>query len=216
MDPLVRLVSEARSAAECPLMVVLLHGLGSNEGDLFTLAPELDPRLTVVALRAPFEYGFGGFAWFDVQWDSNGLTVNSDQAQASVERLCQELPVLQSDLGVKPENTVLGGFSQGAMMTLGVLLERPELIGGAMLLSGSMIPRLVNGERPVERPVFQSHGTMDPVLPVQLGRQVRDLLLSRSAPLTYREYAMAHEVNMPCLRDAERWLHQQVERMCRP
>ena len=164
--------------------------------------PYLDPRLAVVAYRAPIEYGFGGYAWFGIEWLPEGRRVDVAEAQASLTRLVDELEGLRDEL--KPKRLVLGGFSQGAMMSLGVALDRPDLIDGGLLMSGHPWPSVAEGLTAL--PFLVQHGVRDDVLPVESGRQVRDVLVGRGAEVDYREYPMGHEVSMASLQDAIAWL----------
>ncbi|HEY0868274.1 MAG TPA: hypothetical protein VGE01_12885, partial [Fimbriimonas sp.] len=172
MDPLHSLFAPARAPADTNTLLILLHGLGSNEQDLFALADELDPRLSVASLRAPRSCSYGGYAWFDVAWTDEGVEIDASQALSSLEVLASMIQTMQARHAVSARQTLLGGFSQGAMMSLGILLKRPDLLGGSMLLSGALVPDFVGEEARIEVPVFQSHGVLDPVLPIHLGRQV--------------------------------------------
>lgn len=187
-------------------LLVLLHGLGSNERDLMAFAPYLDPRLTVVAFRAPQAYGFGGYAWFDIAWLPEGKVIDEDQAETSRGVLIANLERLRGELG--PSRLILGGFSQGAMMSLGVALARPDLVDGVLMMSGRGLPRFLASATPeaVKVPFFVQHGTEDEVLSVEDGREVRAALEGLGVPLEYREYPMGHEVNMNSLQDATRWV----------
>jgi phospholipase/carboxylesterase len=194
-------------------MLVLLHGLGSDEQDLISLAPQLDPRLMVAAIRAPYRYGMGGYAWFDVQWTANERTIDVSQAATSLATLAEFLPELVAELGTDPAKLILGGFSQGGMMTLAVALNNPGLLAGAMILSGRVLPPFVPAEPPVHvqhLPFLVQHGTYDPVLTVEDGREVRDLLTTLDAPMQYHEYPMGHEVSLQSLMDAQNWLYDQI------
>lgn len=174
------------------------------------LAPQLDPRIAVASIRAPHRYG-PGYAWFNVDWTEDGIVADERQAAESRDRLIEFLPEVASEMGVAPGRIVLGGFSQGAMMTLAVVLTRPDLVCGAMILSGRNIDSLAPnppGDQVRSIPFLVQHGEEDDVLPVEDGREVRDRLARIGAPLAYREYPMGHEVSWASLRDAESWLRQ--------
>jgi len=184
-------------------VLVLLHGLGSNEQDLLSLAPELEGGLTVVALRAPFSYG-GGFSWFGIEWTATGLVPDEVQAVESRELLLEELPQIAARFGAS--RLLLGGFSQGAMMTLGVAAAAPSLLAGGLLLSGAPLPAFLTPVDLSSAPFLVQHGLYDEVLPVDLGRRCRDHLASQGASVTYHEYPMGHEVSYRSLADMKRWL----------
>ena len=194
-----------------PPILVLLHGLGANEQDLMGLSRELDPSLLVVCLRAPLEYGYGGYAWFDVRWEADGVHVDSEQALLSREILLETLRALPGYLGVEPSKTFLGGFSQGAMMSLGIAAIAPEDFTGILLLSGRVLPEFVSGQRPDAfklLPFLVQHGTQDPVLPVAGAREIRQLLEGEGCPVSYFEYEMAHEISFESLVDMKIWMKQ--------
>lgn len=203
-----RLVRPADPSGPDAGLLILLHGLGSDERDMFGFAAPVAARYTVVALRAPLEYEIGGYAWFGLGWSASGISYNADEARASLEVLRSTVLGLQSEFRVESPNLVIGGFSQGAIMSLGLMLTEPDLIGGALLMSGAVVPDIMPenaGARPDARILIQ-HGLYDQVLPVQLGRGARDLLESRGYRPDYREYPMAHEVSMRSLQDAMDWL----------
>ena len=208
-----KLVQRPRVASENPPLLVLLHGLGADEQDLMGLAPELDPRLLIVSLRAPRRCEYGGFAWFDVSWDAEGVHVDEAQALECRAILLEALDGLPNELGVQPSQTFIGGFSQGAMMSLGVGLAIPERLNGVLLLSGRLLPTfapVVQVGAIAQVPFLVQHGSVDPVLPVEGSRQIRSYLESLGCPVTYCEYTMGHEISRQSLDDASTWLTEQI------
>lgn len=186
--------------------LVLLHGLGSNEEDLLSFAPMLSPELTVVAYRAPLEYG-PGYSWFPIEFDANGMRLDSDAALTSLEQLMAELGVLREST----QKLILGGFSQGAIMTSGVLARAPELIDGALLMSGRLFPPFFAEAKSAERvdlPVLAQHGIYDDVLTVQGGRDLANAVRGLGYSPEWKEYAMAHQVSEESLDDIVAWLGQ--------
>jgi phospholipase/carboxylesterase len=205
------IVQSARAPSENPPLLVLLHGLGSNEQDLMGFAPMIDPRWTIVAIRAPITYGWGGYAWFDIDLSSGSAIANEDQARASRDALIDYLKDLPKELGTDPTRTTLGGFSQGAMMSLGVALVAPELVSSLLLMSGVLLPAFEREARESQRTLsgiqaLVTHGKNDPLLPVSEGRRMHEFLLSVGADSVYHEFSMAHEVNMACLQTVSTWL----------
>src|SRR5262245_19920926 len=116
-----RTAAPRQSVSGRPPLLVLLHGIGANEDDLFPIGREVDPRFKVVSLRAPRPY-HGGFAWFDIQFLSSARIIpDIDQAKATLADLVRWLGAAPERFGTDPAQTFLLGFSQGAMMSLGVL-----------------------------------------------------------------------------------------------
>ena len=193
-----------------PPLLLLLHGVGSNEEDLFGLAPYLDERFLIVSARAPVALEYGGYGWFRIEFTPRGMAADVEQAKQSLELLPGFIEGLVEAHGADERRVYLAGFSQGAMMSLAVLLTRPEKVAGVVAMSGRMPVQAL--EREPDRgllkgkPVLVTHGLYDPVLPIEQGRLARDYLEELSVELTYREYPMAHEVSMESLRDVSRWL----------
>jgi phospholipase/carboxylesterase len=213
---LTHLVQEPRAKAEGPPpLLLLLHGVGSNEADLFGLAPHLDSRFLVVSARAPFVLGAGAYGWFNIEFTPQGLVADLKQAKRSLEMLPGFVDELVETYGADAGRVYLAGFSQGAMMSLALMLTHPSKLSGVVAMSGRL-PSSVLEQSPdrkaLERiPVLVTHGIYDDVLPLENGREVRKYLEALPVELTYREYPMGHEVNMESLRDVTAWLAAQLD-----
>ena len=181
----------------------LLHGLGSDEQDMFGLAHELDPRFTVICLRAPKSYG-PGYSWFPIEWTPTGISMKDEDAEKSLEMLADELPSERDGI------VLVGGFSQGSMMSSGILSKHSELIDGAVLLSGRIIPSFfVNPpEALVEIPVFIAHGELDEVLTFDQGTALKEQVSGISSNVEWHAYRMGHTVSLEEIRDLNVWLGQ--------
>jgi phospholipase/carboxylesterase len=196
IDDLAHLVREADGDPEGAL--VLLHGRGTSEHDLAPLLDELDPerRLVGVTPRAPLSLPPGGAHWYVVR--RVGFP-DPDTFFPTLERLTGWFDSLPAALGVPVERTVLGGFSQGAVMSYALALgEGRPRPAGLIALSG-FIPT-VNGfaldcEGLDGYPVAIGHGTYDPVIEVGFGRDARERLEAAGAAVTWRESPMPHSVD---------------------
>ncbi len=205
------LVRESRGGGRTPPpLLLLLHGVGSNEEDLFGLAPYLDERFLLVSARAPVALEYGGYGWFRIDFTPRGMAADLEQAKKSLEMLPGFIDGLVDTYGADARRVYLAGFSQGAMMSLALLLTRPEKLAGVVAMSGRLPRQVLEREPDREaldgKPVLITHGLYDPVLPVENGRAARDYLEALPVALTYREYPMAHEVSAESLRDVTRWL----------
>lgn len=193
-----------------PPLLVLLHGIGADEHDLLGLAPALDPRFHVVSLRAPLTYRIG-HAWYELDYGVSPPRADLAQAEASRAALAAELPALHARYGTDPGRTYLLGFSQGAILALGIALGTPELVAGVVLHSGRVLPPFAAGAAPPERlarlEALVVHGTFDDVIPVERGRELAALLAPALGPrVTFREHAAGHEVSPATLADVSAWL----------
>jgi phospholipase/carboxylesterase len=186
--------------------LVLLHGYGADQHDLLPIAHELDPRLRAVALQAPVSLGGGMRAWFNLSQDAQGISFDPDEARAG---LAAALAAVEEIARGSPRPILLG-FSQGAAMALGIALQRPDLVQGIISLSGVPPPAdLARDEKKLRGfPVFAAHGEHDPLIPIALGRAVRDELVGLGLAIDWHEYPMGHMVVPEELDDARAWLQK--------
>ena len=190
-------------------LVVLLHGYGAHMGDLATVAPAIDPSGYVYAFPNaphPLDTGFGpvGFAWAFFPPEAD------DDAAAESESLLYDfMDDVEERLGVPDGQVVLGGFSQGGMMTLRVGLGAPDRFRGLAVLSGRLMDDDTFDDLPTRRaqPIFIAHGTYDEIIPINEGRRARDSLRQQGYAPEYHEYEMAHEIGQHEIEDLTRWLH---------
>ena len=198
-----------------PPLLLLLHGVGSNEEDLFTLAPYLDRRFLVVSARAPVALDYGGYGWFRIDFTPRGMAADVEQAKRSLGMLPGFVDGLVELYGADARRVYLAGFSQGAMMSLALLLTRPEKLAGVVAMSGRLPVQALDREPDREaltgKPVLVTHGLYDMMIPVEQGRAARDYLETLPIELTYREYPMAHEVSAESLRDVTGWLTEALD-----
>jgi phospholipase/carboxylesterase len=206
----IRLVRKPAEPEERPALIVLLHGIGSHEADLMSLAPEVAPQAHAVTLRAPHSYG-PGYAWFQVHWDATGKHIDVEQALESLDRLVPVIEALPEEFGVPRSRFILGGFSQGAMMALGIAMRRPRVAAGIMLLSGSVLPPFVPegiDSAIQDLPFLVQHGLQDQVLPVDGAREMKEFLEGQGSQVDYFEYSMGHEVSLHSLLDMRSWVQR--------
>jgi phospholipase/carboxylesterase len=208
MAPLARL--ERPAAAEPEGLLVLHHGRGTDERDLLGLADALDPerRLWVASPRAPLALpGSPGYHWYLVPRVGHPDPDTFGAARAALAELHDRL---WEETGVGPGQTVLGGFSMGAVMSYAMALggDRPA-VAGILAFSG-FVPTVEGWEpaladRAATR-AFVSHGSRDPIIEVGFGRAARDLLEAGGLEVTYRESELGHQIDPSHLADAAFWL----------
>jgi phospholipase/carboxylesterase len=190
-------------------VVVLLHGFGAPGDDLVPLWRVLDvpPETRFVFPAAPLSLaseGYGpGRAWWRIdmmalQRGGPRLTKTVPpglvEARGAVDEVLDRIEI---DWAVPSSRLVLGGFSQGAMLSLDVALRRTQALRGVALMSGSLIAEdewrgLIAGRGPLK--VFQSHGEADPLLPFVIAEQLRDLLRSSGSDVVWCPFRGAHEI----------------------
>jgi len=208
-------VIEPREASDRPPLLVLLHGLGGNEGELAKLAPYVDGRFRIVSLRGPRSYG-PGYAWFQIDvLRSAKMRPHPDQAKETLLDLARWLAAAPARLGTDPAKSYVLGFSQGGMMVAGLVRTYPEGVAGGIVLSGSLLDDVFPVAAPATAmgavPLFVGHGTNDDVLPVDRGRAIRDAFTGVTARVDYHEYPIAHGVNEDVMRDVSAWLTARLD-----
>jgi phospholipase/carboxylesterase len=187
-------------------LLVLFHGRGSDERDLFPLLDELDPRrrLLGVTPRGPLSLPPGGEHWYAFQQVGYPDPATFLETHRAVAEWLD---------GFDFEQVVLGGFSQGAVMTyaLGLGSGRPRP-AALVALSGFMptVPGFELSLEPPLPPVAIGHGTYDPVISVEFSRQARELLEGAGGEVLYREYPLPHAVDPGFLAELAPWLESKL------
>jgi len=184
---------ERPAAGEAEGALVLLHGRGADEHDLFPLLDELDPerRLHGYTPRAPLALPPGGAHWYVVPRVGHPDPATFAAGFGALTEWFDALPF-------PPERTVLGGFSQGAVMSyaLGLGVGRPR--PASLLAFSGFIPTVDGWELDTASPfppVAIAHGTYDPVISVEFARQARAILEAAGAEVVYRESPIEHWID---------------------
>jgi phospholipase/carboxylesterase len=194
--------------AEPEGILVLLHGRGTNEHDLFALLDFLDPeaRLVGITPRAPLSLPPGGSHWYIVR--EVGFP-DADTFFPTFEALQGWVDGLPEALGAPPR-LVLGGFSQGAVMSYALALGKERPSPAALIALSGFIPEVEGFELDLDSraglPVAIGHGTFDPIISVEFGRAARERLEQAGLEVVYRESPMRHSVDPAFLRDLAPWI----------
>ena len=187
---------------------MLFHGRGADENDLFPLLDFLDPERHLVAAtpRASLSLPPGGAHWYVVR--EIGFP-DKDTFDASYRLASDWLAAFAEVTGVPPERTVLGGFSQGAVMSYALGLGRGRPRPAALIALSGFIPTVAGFEldlSPPLPPIAIGHGTHDPVISVEWSRRAKRQLEQAGAHLLYREYPLPHAIDPRYLSELSSWL----------
>ena len=212
-EPFVSVVREAAGAPEGAL--VLLHGRGADEHDLHPLLDALDPERRLVGLTpgAPLHLPPGGRHWYALR------QVGFPDRETFLRTLAALGPWLDGWLqerGLGWERTVLGGFSQGAVMSHALALSRGRPVPAGLLALSGFVPT-VEGWAPElasrrALPVTIAHGGLDPIIPVQFGRGARDVLAAGGLHVRYHESDVGHAIDPRLLPELVAWVDERVPR----
>lgn len=197
----------AAKSATAPL-IILLHGYGSNEGDLFSLVPQLPQDAIVLSARAPQTLDHG-YAWFAITVPGAASTDIAGQARAR-ELLLQFIEQAGKKYHVPASRIYLMGFSQGAIMSYTIALTQPEKIRGIAVLSGRLLddikPRIAKAENVNKVSIFIGHGTEDKIIPIEKARDAHNYLTGKKINTDYREYKIVHTISPEEMSDVQKWL----------
>ncbi|PSK95033.1 alpha/beta hydrolase [Taibaiella chishuiensis] len=205
-----RLREPLRPGKGKPPVIILLHGVGGNEDNLFTYANRLPEESLVIAARAPFTLQPGAYAWFHVHFEAGTPVINAEEAEKSRIILVQFINQVLEKYDADPERVFLLGFSQGAIMSYSLALSRPEKVKGILALSGRVLPEIkpvmAAGTKLQRLHVFIGHGTADAVLPISYARAAKALTEQHGIQLNYHEYPVGHETVQEEWADIAAWL----------
>jgi phospholipase/carboxylesterase len=202
-------------AGERPPLLLLLHGVGSNERSMASLAGAFDPRFLVVSARSPIALGPDSFAWFHVSFGAEGPVIDASEAAAGWNHVARFVDEVVAAYGVDPARVFVGGFSQGAIMSLAALLTSPERIAGAVAMSGRLLPEVLPHAAAPEalrgKRVLLVHGVDDEKLGIHFARGARQALERFPIQITYRELSMGHAVTPESLAEVAAWLTSTID-----
>ena len=208
---LYHLVREPKIKLDKNPLLLLLHGYGSNEADLFSFASELPEQYYVLSVRAPYDMQYGSYAWYAINFDAgmNKFTDN-EQARKSRDLIVKFIDEVIEKYPVDPRQITLVGFSQGSILSYAVALSHPEKIQKVAALSGYLHPDILHDEYKDKDfsnlKVFASHGTSDQVIPIEWARKVKPFLQDLKIDVTYKEYPVGHGVAPQNFFDFREWL----------
>jgi phospholipase/carboxylesterase len=194
-------------------LLLLLHGYGSNEEDLFSFASELPEEYYVISARAPFDMGFGSYAWYAINFDADENKFSDiPQAQQSRDIIASFIDELIANYPIDSSNVTLIGFSQGTILSYAIALSYPEKIQRVVAMSGYLNTEMVKpnfeNNNFSNLKIFASHGTVDQVVPVDWARKAAPALTQLGIEIVYKEYPVGHGVAPQNFYDLKNWLQQ--------
>jgi phospholipase/carboxylesterase len=202
------LIRQPKAVSKIAKAVILLHGVGSNEQDLFAIAPGLPGDVYVIAVRGPIAIGNNRFAWYNVDFSSGKPIIQAAQEAFSRELIRKFIKQVKEKYTI--DEVYLGGFSQGAIMSNSIGLTHPADVKGIMSFSGRILQEirpLVQKITDLQRlEVLVAHGVLDNTLPIQYAREAKEYLETLGVQLTYYEYNIGHQLSNEVLNDLNAWL----------
>lgn len=205
------LVQEPKIKHDKNPLLILLHGYGSNEEDLFSFASELPNDHYVISVRAPYDLQPYGHAWYAIHFDADENKFSDNvQAKQSVELIASFIEEVVKQYPIDRKNVTLIGFSQGAILSYATALTYPEKVTKVVALSGylnqEILPETIDTKVISHLKFFVSHGSVDQVIPVDWARKAKPALENLGLEVEYHEYPVGHGVAPQNFFDFKNWL----------
>ncbi|SHI75503.1 phospholipase/carboxylesterase [Mesonia phycicola] len=206
-------IVKASSLSEKAPVIIMLHGYGSDENDLFSFATELPEKYLIVSAKAPLPMQPYGNAWYEINFDAaqNKFT-NDEQAVFSRDLIAKFIDEVVTNYHADPNNVTLLGFSQGAILSYGVALSYPEKVSKVIALSGYIHPPIFKegyeNNNFSELKIYGSHGTVDQVIPIDWARKNKPFIDNLGINYTYSEFPVGHGVNPQNFMEFKKWLEE--------
>jgi phospholipase/carboxylesterase len=208
------LVREPKIKLEKNPLLLLLHGYGSNEEDLFSFASELPEEYYVISARAPYDMMYGSYAWYAINFDAEENKFSDlNQARTSRDLIANFIDELIATYPIDEQKITLIGFSQGTILSYAVALSYPQKVQRVVAISGYLNTEIAaenyaqNDFKNLK--IFASHGTVDQVIPIDWARKAKPALDGLGIETTYKEYPIGHGVSPQNFYDFKSWLEQQ-------
>jgi len=208
---LYHLIREPKVKQDKNPLLLLLHGYGSNEEDLFSFAAQLPDEYYIISARAPYPLPPYGNAWYAINFDE-GMSKFSDNDQAIQSRdlIVKFIDEVLEAYQIDKDKVTLIGFSQGAILSYAVALTYPEKIQRVLALSGYLNMDIVAKDfshKDISKlRFFISHGIVDQVIPVDWARKAPEFLKNLGLEVEYHEYPVGHGVAPQNFYDLLKWL----------
>ena len=205
------LVREPKNKKDKNPLLLLLHGYGSNEEDLFSFANELPDDYYVISARAPYDMMYNSYAWYAINFDADENKFSDiGQARASRDIIANFIDELVANYAIDYKNVTLIGFSQGCILSYAVALSYPEKVQRVVAMSGYLNTEIAvddfKNNAVSQLRIFASHGTVDQVIPVDWARKSIPVLEDLGIDIVFKEYPVGHGVAPQNFFDFNNWL----------
>ncbi|MGY5849522.1 alpha/beta hydrolase [Salegentibacter sp. F14] len=209
------LVRQPNTETENPPLLIMLHGYGSDEKDLFSFAQELPGDFLILSVRAPYPMQPYGNAWYAIHWDqTDGKFSDDEQAVESRDRIANFIDEAIEEYSVDKNNVSLLGFSQGSILSYAVALSYPEKVKNIIALSGYINQGILKSGYEKndfsDLDFYTSHGSEDQVIPVQWARQNKPFLDKLGIKNQYSEFPVGHGVAPQNFFEFKSWLEKRI------
>ena len=199
--PLYYKVSDAK-IKQNQVLLILMHGYGSNENDLLDLAQFFPNNIITVCPRAPYQIGPENYQWYtSIKGEDGGRDGDAEELFSSRIKIEDLISFLQKKYKISASHTIIGGFSQGANMSYMVSLNNPGLIKGVAIFSGFIFDsakRHYDNKSTKNIAFFIGHGDMDNRIPYSMANDAQAWLNEHNYNVEFHTY---HDLNHAICQD---------------
>lgn len=208
-------ITRPSTVKENASLLIMLHGYGSDENDLFSFASELPEELFIISVRAPYPMQPYGNAWYAIHFDAEqGKWSDNEQAIESRDKISQFIDEACKAYPVNKDNVTLLGFSQGTILSLATGLTYPNKIKNIVALSGylnhDLFPKDLDSENFKHLNIYNSHGSVDQVIPVDWARRTAPFIKTLNINYKYSEFSVGHGVAPQNFYEFKSWLEDKI------
>ena len=192
-------------------LIVLIHGYGSNERDLFSLIDYFPIDSYVISLRAPKELFNDSYAWYDIYLDSNNKFYDHDAAARVRDELFHFIDDLSKSPNIDSHNITLIGFSQGAILSHAISFSYPEKIKNIIALSGVVDEKIMKKTSLIPKTnIYISHGTNDNLIDYETSKESLNFYIENDIKFKFESYDQGHGINQQNLEAMIKWLIRNI------
>jgi phospholipase/carboxylesterase len=194
-------------------LLIMAHGYGSNENDLFSFSRDLPDKLTIVSIRGDVNIQNIGYAWYDINIEFNGnKTYDIEKAIESRDKVADCIEKCTEIYNTDKNNVTLLGFSQGSILVNAVALTYPEKVKNVIAFSGVVDPNIISlSSKSLKNLSFYiSHGTLDQVLPYNLSKESLKFLEKNNLNFVFEDFPVGHGVSPENFKSMLSWLTKKL------
>ena len=188
-------------------LIILLHGYGSNENDLFSFKDFFNENYNIFSLRAPLTIYDGMYAWYDIYFENNVKSFDQAKAIISSKSIAREIKIICEEYNCDEKRVTVIGFSQGAILGYSLALSNPGLIKNLVALSGYVEEKIIEfNTKKIQTSIYISHGQNDDTIPFLESKKTLEILDKKGVFYEFNSFNQSHGVNKENLNSFLNWL----------
>ena len=192
-------------------LIILIHGYGSNERDLFSLIDYFPIDSYVISLRAPKELFNDSYAWYDIYLDGNNKFYDHNAAALVRDELFHFIDDLSKNPNIESDNITLIGFSQGAILAHAISFSYPKKIKNIIALSGVVYEKIMKKTSLIPKTnIYISHGTNDDLINYETSKESLNFYIENDIKFKFENYDQGHGINKQNLESMINWLIRNI------